>query len=104
MADSPGAPVSEITLHLRLHDPFVRIFGAARAAVGVPAGTTAAGLLRLLCGRYPGLAEHLPGLDPGSDEALHGNLMLTRGGERLRLQDGLADGDCVRIFPSIAGG
>lgn len=102
MSHSPAGSRPEIKIRLKLHGPFPRLLGGTDVEVLVPARTTGAGLLRFLADRYPGFRDHLPPLE--TDEVLHGNILVTRGQEVLRLGDVLRDGETIRIYTALAGG
>jgi molybdopterin converting factor small subunit len=83
------------------YPPYRAGLGAGTMQLEVPEAATLRDLLRLLARRD---AEFEPFAGAEKDEWLWGQLLVHLKGEMVRLDDRLADGDCLELLPPIAGG
>lgn len=88
-------------LQVVAYPPYRAGLGAGTLRLEVPDGATLRDVLRELARRN---AEFEPFAGARKDEWLWGQLLVHVRGEMVRLDDPLADGDCLELLPPIAGG
>ena len=83
------------------YPPYRAGLGPDPLRLELPDGATLRDVLRELARRS---REFEPYADARKDEWLWGQLLVHSRGEMVRLDDRVADGDCLELLPPIAGG
>lgn len=96
-----------MTVKVKFLATFKMLFGAASRELDLPDGTTAGGLLEIVCDtpeRRREVFASAPKGTAGPPGALKPHVVVMRNGSPAALGDALAGGDVVAVFPFVSGG